>query len=511
MEKKKNSKTTTSKKTASAKTAKIVKAEVKKEVAKVDTKKSNHGTFKVLAIVILVVALLTWFVTSGTWSFDTNDAGQAIATFTANEEPTKTGINELFLAVYYAVNYYLIQIVFLAVIGIFYGVISKTKGYKVMVKKIASLFKKSEIFFILNISLIVGLIASFLTQPIVALVFIPLFYSVAKELKINKVSAMLATYGALAIGLMGVMFGTFGITYAMEGLGVEITSGLLYRIVIFILGYLLLNGFIVFFNKKNNKAELVDDNFETVEDESKGKAWPYFLIFGLLFVIVILGYVAWETSFNITAFNEFHEWLTTHEVDGVAKPTIIGQILGNVTAFGTWDIYTVCYILLIVVVFVKFFARIKWNEVCDYAISGLKKMAKPIVLITMAYTVFVIVYWSGLTTPIVDFLNKGNAFNPYLNGLGNIIANFLHVDFEYTGFALGQFYAAKFASNSEQVLAMMTTSAGLVTLIAPTSVYMLIGLSLSDLSYKDYFKAIWKFLVALVIVLLLIFTVITYL
>lgn len=516
MEKKKNSsKTTTSKKTASAKTTKVIKAETKKEVvkevAKVETKKSNHGAFKVLAIVILVVALLTWFIKSGTWSYDANEAGQKIANFTANEEPVRTGINELFLAVYYAINYYLIQIVFLGILGIFYGVISKTKGYKVMVKKIASLFKKKDTLFILLSSLFVALFASFTTQPIVSLIFIPMLYSVAKELKINKVSAMLATYGALAVGLMGVTFGTFGVNYAIQNIGLEVTSGIWYRVAVLVLGYLLLNGFIVFFNKKAKKAELVEDNFELVEDESKGKAWPYFLIFGLLLVFAVLGYVAWEGSFNITVFNDFHEWLTTKLVVGDKETPIVAQILGNVTAFGTWDPYTISYIMIIIVIFVKFFARIKWNDVCDYAISGLKKVAKPIVLITMAYTVFVLVYWSGITTPIVDFLNKGDAFNPYLSGLGNAIADFLHVDVEYTGFALGQFYATKFASNTEQVLAMISATSGLVALIAPTSVFMLVGLSLSELSYKDYFKAIWKFLLALVVVLLIVFTVITYL
>ena len=514
MEKKKNSKkTTVSKKTA---TAKVVKEEVKKEVVKsevtkAETKKSNHGTFKVLAVVILVVALLTWFITSGTWSYDANEAGQTIANYTANEEPVRTGINELFLAAYYAVNYYLIQIVFLAILGIFYGVISKAKGYKVMVKKIASLFKKRNTLFMLLTSLFVALFASFTTQPIIVLAFIPMLYSVAKELKINKVSAMLATYGALAVGLMGVTFGNYGINYAVQNLGIQISSGVAYRAVILILGYLLLNGFIVFFNKKNKKAELVEDNFELVEDESKGKAWPYFLIFGIILVFAILGYVAWDTSFNINVFNDFHEWLTTKVVIGEKQTPIVAQILGNVTAFGTWDPYIISYIMLIIVVFVKFFAKIKWNDVCDYAISGLKKMAKPIVLLTMAYTVFVICYWSGITTPIVDALNKGDAFNPYLSGLGNAIADFLHVDVEYTGFALGQFYATKFASNTEQVLAMMSATSGLVAFIAPTSVFMLVGLSLSELSYKDYFKAIWKFLLALVIVLLIIFTVITYL
>ena len=110
-----------------------------------------------------------------------------------------------------------------------------------------------------------------------------------------------------------------------------------------------------------------------------------------------------------------------------------------------------------------------------------------------------------------DFFNKGDAFNPYLHGLGNAIADFLHVDVEYTGFAFGALYAAKYANYLPQVLAIFAATSGVVALAAPTSTFMLLGLSFTDISYKDYIKATWKFVCALVVVLALILTVITYL
>lgn len=507
----KKNKSTTSKKSNATKTKDVVKPYVKEEVKDVVVEKevkkptkSDHSLFKVLAIVLIAVAVITWFIKTGTWDY----SGAAV-TFTQNEEPVRTGIHEFFLSFYYSISYYLAQLVFLAILGIFYGVISKTKGYKVMIKKISSLFKGKEVIFTLAVSLIIAGLTSVVTQPIVVLLFIPMLYSVAKELKINKVSAFVATYGALAVGLMGLTIGSYGLTYAAQAMSLEVTAGMTYRIIALVVGYLAINTFIVIYNKKKNTAEVVEDNFEVIEDEKGGKAWPYFILFGLLLVITVLGYVGWNSVLKIDAFDTFHEWLTTKVVVGEKETPIIGQILGNVAAFGTWDPYVICYILFIILFIVKFAARIKINDLLDNALCGLKKMAKPITLVVMAYAVFVLCYWSGITSTIVNFFNSGENFNVYLNALGNTIADFLHVDVEYTGFLLGQFYVTKFAGHEEQIMAIMSLTNGLFAFIAPTSMFMLTGLALSKLSYKDYFKAIWKFLIALVIVICLLLTIFT--
>lgn len=507
MEKKKAKNSKKSVKTT--KVNKVVKEETKVEEVPVKktAKKSNHQTFKVLAIVILVVALLTWFIKGGTWDFTSSDA----ISYVANEEATRTGIHELFLSVYYAINYYLIQIVFLAILGIFYGVISKTNGYKAMVKKIANLFKGKTIAFTLIISLLIAVLTSIITQPIVVITFIPLLYSVAKELKINKVSAMMMTFGALAVGLMGTTIGTYGLYYAGSYMGVEIASTMAYRLIILLAAYITLNVFVILYNKKHSNAEIIEETFEVVEEDKKAKSWPYFVMFGVLFVLVVLGYIGWSSVLGIEVFDNFHEWLTTKVVIGSKSTPIFGNILGKVSAFGSWDPYAISYIMLIILVLTKFIARIKWDELLDNALVGLKKMAKPIALVALAYSVFVLCYWSGITTTIVNFFNQGENFNPYFTTIGNLIADFLHVDMEYTGFVLGSFYAAKYASYTEQIMAILAATNGLIEFIAPTSVFMLIGLSLSKLSYKEYAKSIWKFLVALLIVVCLILTVITYL
>ena len=150
--KKTTTKTVAAKKTTKPAVKKVAKVEVKKaeevkEVIKQEVKKQDHTLFKIILIMVLDVTLLTWLVKSGTWSYNANEAGKTIAEFTENEATTPTGINELFLSSYYAVNYYLVQLVFIAILGIFYGVVSKAKGYKALVNKVANVFrKKSNIF-----------------------------------------------------------------------------------------------------------------------------------------------------------------------------------------------------------------------------------------------------------------------------------------------------------------------------------------------------------------------------
>ena len=498
-----------------------VKKEIVAEVEKEDTelkfstkkkskntyvKKSDHSAFKILLIIILAVALLTWIIKAGTWNTEQG------VTFTLNEEPTRTGINELFLSFYYGINYYLIYMVFLGVLGIFYGIISKTGNYKAMVKKIASFFKDKQTIFALTTSLFVALLTAILSQPIVVLIFIPLLYSVAKELKINKVSAMMMTYGALAVGLMGAILCTYGTYYASQNMGIDVLSGWEQRLTLFIFGYLLINFFIVLYNKKNKdkNLEIVNDNFITAEDSKSAKAWPYLLMFGIILVIVILGYVSYDTVLGIKVFTNFHEWLTTKVVIGSNETPIFAQILGSIGAFGTWDAFVIAYILLIVLIFVKIFNHISLDELFDNALSGLKKVAKPIMLIIAAYSVFVLCYWSGITNTIVNFFNSGENFNPYLTALGNSIADFLHVDVEYTGFTLGTFYAAKFADHTTVILTIMAATNGFIAIFAPTSIFMLAGLALSDLSYKEWIKSTWKLVLALAVVLCLVFTIFTF-
>ena len=474
-----------------------VKKDVKKTEVKEENKKSNKSLIIAVLISLLVVSVITWFVPSGTFDGATYTAGETVS----------TGINEFFLSTYYSVNYYLVYLLFLVFVGIFYGVISKTKGYAKMIDKFAKFWENKKTIFILVNSGFVALLASVLQQPIVTVLFIPMIYSIAKKLKLSKVSTMLMTFGAMCIGIMGTTYGGYGLTYLNSSLELTINDNLGVRFAILVLCYFILNVFIVILNKKDNLEEV--EEIYTLSESNDGKAWPYMLVFGLIFVISILGYVNFTGAFNIDVFTKFHTWLTTEVMIG--ETPIFGKLLGAVTAFGTWDPFVISYILMIIILFVKLFAHIKLSELFDNAVDGMKMMVKPVCYVVLVYAMFVLCYWSGITTTILYGINTLTVnFSPYINALGSFVSSLLHVDFEYSGFVLGAFYAAKFVDSASLITIITAAMNGFASLFVPTSVFMVIGLSLSNLSYSEWLKNIWKFLIALLIVLLLIFTIITF-
>ena len=147
-------------------------------------------------------------------------------------------------------------------------------------------------------------------------------------------------------------------------------------------------------------------------------------------------------------------------------------------------------------------------------------MFKPALYIMFAYAMFVVSYTSGFTTYIIDWLSSIGktvtdatttyVFNPFTNALANGISQILHVDFGYTGFVAAPMYVARFPEYATTIMAIMIAMNGFVSFFAPTSVVLLVGLSMYNVSYKEWLKYIWKFVLILLFVLLALFALMTF-
>ena len=509
MEKKNGKKKSTSKTTKASKVEKEVEAvleETEKEVSKTKvvsdkktSEKVSHFLFKALAISIFVAIVLTWIVPSGTFS------GANLTT----SDPARTGINEMFLSMFYASNYYLLQFIFVLVVGLFYGVISKTNGYKKLVNDAVSFWQPRKKWFALVHTVIIALFVSMSSQSFPILLFIPLVISIASRLGFGKLKSVMMTFGAMIVGLVGQTTATLGLSYLESTMNVKITTNLAVRYGILVIALLVLNMVLIKMKNKNKDIEAESvDLVPLTGDEKKGKAWPYLVTFIVLFVFCILGYMPWNSAFGIDVFDTFHTWLTTKVTVTIGgnSHAIFGYILGKISAFGSWDIYTICYIAMIILIFVKLFSKVKIDEMLDGAVEGMKKTLKPALFVVLAYTMFVICYWSGFTNTIVDKI-VGTTFSPISATVANALASFFHVDFGFSGFTLGAVYAARFADYTGTMLVIMTSINGLVSLVAPTSVLLVTGLSMYDVSYKEWLKNIWKIAIILLVLLLILFAV----
>lgn len=468
----------------------------------------KHDLLKIVLVAVLVTIVLSWIIPYGYFSgTEYSDYGLG-----------RQGLADILLSGVYSANFFLQQLLFVAFIGIFYGVISKTSGYKALVSNVAKKFKGKEKLFVLLASLFVTLLTTLLTQSFVVLIFVPLIISIASRLNLDKITAFLCTFGSMLVGILGATYGTEGLNYFISYLNyykqVTVTLEIGIRAGILAIAFIVFNIFTMLHVKKvlasKKNENKIEDLFEVEESNKKVKTWPMAFFFLVTLVFVILGYVNWNGNFGITVFDEFHTWLTGLKI---GEYTVIKYILGNnAVAFGAWELYTINIVLAIILFLSLIIYKVNFDNFIDNALEGLKKVIKPMALLLLVYVIFVIIYWSPFTVTISNWILKfSKGFNPFLATISAFVSSLFHIDFGYTGYVLGDFMVNYFGSSFDIAFVIYVVTNGLVQIISPTSVFVILGLSYLNIPYGKWIKHIWKFFVVMLVILLAIFAVLAYL
>ena len=459
----------------------------------------ENDLVKFVTLAILVTLILTWIIPGGSF---------AGTTYTESGL-TRIGLSEASMSTVYSVSFFLQQIVFVLVLGAFYGVITLTNGYKELVTKCAKFVKGKEIPVVLVVSLLLAVFTSISSQVFVSMIFIPFIITVLLRANLDKKTAFVATFGSIFIGMIGATYGTEGFYYFNYYMGSDLTTNIGMRFGILAIAYALFSIFNVLNVKKVLAGKKVDESKEdkfAVEKTTKKKVkvWPIVLLLAVVAIYAVLGYVRWEEQFEITCFTEFHTWLTGLKI---GEHTVISYLLGGALAFGTWELYSIFSVLLVVTLIAVIIYKVSIDEIIDGISNGLAKMAKPTMLMVLGYAVFVIIYWSPIIPTITNWI-VSDKFNPLLTTIASFISSIFVADFGYVGYSIGSFLTTAYADNMKQVLVIYPAMHGFVQMIAPTSVILLAGLSYTGISYKEWMKYIWKFVVALLLVLVLVFALI---
>lgn len=467
-----------------------------------------HSLVKWVSLFILMSMAITWILTSGYFN------NTEFVDYGMNHQ----GLTDILNLLYYSINFAGDKIIYLLALGAFYAVLSRCDSYKKIVTNIAAKFKGKEIYFALVSSLIITLLTTILSQTFVVLLFVPFLISILLNMKLDKITAFAITFGSILIGNLGLLYGGEGAYWFNYYTQTTIKTAMLYRVIILVVAYVLFSVFNVLHMKKilNDKKlnEIESDPFMVEKTTKSVKVWPTVVLLVMLFILVILGFVNWEGNFGITAFNSFHEWLMNLTI---GKFAIFKALLGTLAsdaskgAFGVWNLFHISTLLVFFSILFAIIGKINLNEFIDAYIDGFKKVLKPIGFLVAAYMVMVAAYMSPYMPTITNALFKKVAtFNPYLVSLDALLANIFHVDFGFTGYTVGAFIAAKYASSVNVIHTIFTTMYGFVGLFAPTSIIMLLGLSYLKIDYKTWIKYIWIFILAMLVILLVLYTLMTY-
>lgn len=458
----------------------------------------KNGNVWIVCVVVALFMLLTWFVNSGSFS-----SGAYVS-----NGLTPIGIFDLFVLVFYVLNYKAMEVVYLLMIGGTYGVLSKTAGYQKIIDKSVKVVKGNEWIAMLLITLVMGVFASISNDLLVVFGIVPFIVTVFLRCGMDRLTALSAAFGGVFIGFIGQTFGTYGDSNLLSALNLTVKSNILYEIIVFVVTYILFNVFAISHMKKIGIVnETKYDMFMTpklneqkVNPKNRKKVWPLVILFGISLLIGILAFISWETSFGVTIFKDAFTKLSELQIG--SRP-LIKQLLGSVTEFGSWTVVFMATIMFFVTIIVGFIEKVKLNDFIDNFVNGTKKIYKVAFIYVLINCCYILLYYFPYALTIINSM-LGESFNFLTMFFVGVVGLFFAVEYELIGNTLGAYLATIYPEKLAEVAFVLHLGMSFATILIPTSALLMVLLSYLDVPYKNWLSYIWKFALSLFISLLII-------
>ena len=388
--------------------------------------------------------------------------------------------------------------IFVMVLGGFLAVMAKTKaletGIKILVKKMHGK-EYLLILLLMFIFSVMGTTYGFLEESVGFYVLIAATMFAAGMDPLVGVATILLGAGSGVLGSTINPFATGVAISAMKDAGIDFNQGtiILIATVLWLTTLAVAAFFVVRYAKKvqrdkgstflslREQAAAEKRYSKYLRDEADvlkltGKQIASLIVFGLTFVVMIIGFIPWG-DFGITFFDDWTGWLT-------------GASLGN------WWFYEAALWFLLASILIAIINRQGEHGFVDTFIDGADDMIGVVLVIAVARGVSVLMAQTSMDNFIVVNAAAGLASLPEmafvpLNYLLHIVLSILVTS--SSGLAtLSTPIITPVASTlgySTNVAAMTIVSAnGLVNLITPTCGAIMAGLALAKVDYATWFK-----------------------
>ena len=276
-------------------------------------------------------------------------------------------------------------------------------------------------------------------------------------------------------------------------------------------------------SKNNNKAAAESDDVIVIkgteendeylvpkENDKKHSTWALICGFIFLFVVLVLAFIPWNNVFGITAMEDALKAVYEFKIFGFQLFSKLAGTNNQFQAFGSWTISDMIFVIGIVSVVLTFIYRVKIDDVIDGAVEGMKRALVPAILSVLVYVALVLNVSNAYQTTIYKFvLDITGDFNVFTTAVTTALASFFNYD-PYYVFQLIVPYIAGITKNADaygMIAVISQAMYGFTMLIAPTSLVLMGTLAYLKVSYKDWLKNTWKFLLELLVVFLVVFTV----
>lgn len=461
---------------------------------------SKYSLLKAIGIAFLIFAVLSWIIPAGTISN---------GTYTKNTNGTiPVGLFGLFSNPLYSFGIFAQYFLLLLSIGGLYGVLNKTGVYTKIVDNFGSCVEKHKKLWLIVITFLLALISSIVGNQIVLFILVPFFVAVLMKGGFNKVTSIAATAGAIIIGVAGSIFGNDVIYISF--FKAKVFTGTITKVIYFVLITTLYVLFLLLQNKmlskKEKKLDIKDlDIFKSEEiplyekNESNKSAVPLIIMSIILLLIVFIGCINWTYTFDVSFFTELDTKI--NDISWLPK------VFGTLPVIGYFGNYDVAAVILIFTFIIKWLYSIKFDEFIDAFKDGMKQMITPAVYAILASTIFAV---------MVNSNNGANISTTISNSILGISDKFYVLTVSLLGFVGGFFFndlayltnsiyslLATYGSASVTIMGiLLQTGYAIAMLCLPVSVVLVTALKYLNVSYKEWMKYIYKFLLAMFVLVI---------
>lgn len=505
----------------------------------------KRNLLKAIGISFLIYVILSWVIPVGSYT-----SGKLSTTGIS-----PVGLGDLFNMPISAVVTFALYGVMFAVIGGFYGVAEKTGALEKVVNGLAKKFeKKGNKFLILTVILFI-LLSSLTGLVIPLFVLVPLFAAVLFRLNYDKITVMASTVGSLLLGSVASTYG-FNITgYTKNLLSLDINFEIIAKVIVLVLVIVLFTIWTIRNSKKvakkaykkelvkkeeektvktevkkstgrkpskkttrkpvrkgNTRALAVIEDVKKVSSNDHIKGTAFVIILVLMLIVGFVGMYNWYYSFGIDIFTKFHEAVISVKIKDFA---IFEKLLGGISQLGYWSNIDFAGLLIFTSMIIAFVYKLSLNEYVESFISGMKKWLPTAIYSALAGCILVILYQSLqsgagslITTVDAKVFDLVDGFNPIVTGVASLISSFFFNDLYYLLACMSSFVSGYKGVDLSVAGYVIQSVYGIAMMIFPTSVVLISGLSLFDISYKDWIKYIWKFVLITLLLVLVVSSVI---
>lgn len=481
------------------------------------------SAFTILFIIIFLVAILTWFVPAGSYQY-VDETASTLEPIPGTYERIASNPQGLWEALSAPIQGFFDAvdiILFLLVIGGYLGLVTDTGAIGAGIGAVVARFKGRETLMIpilMSIFALGGTVFGMWEETIAFyIIILPVFIAAG----FDAITGFAVICLGAGIGCLGSTVNPFATGIASGFAGISIGEGIALRVIILIVGLIISIWYVMAYAKKvkdNPSKSLVfhlrkenEEHFLSQSSEAghngmeapgpmTGRQKAVLWVFGISFLVMVLGVIPWAEKFGITIFEDLCTWL--------ASIPFVGTLLGNLTPLGSWwfgDI-TVWFLISSLVCWIIW----RWEEMKFIALflDGAKDLLGVALIIGVTRGISVIMNDGGITATLLNFGEES------LQSLGEIaFADLSAVFFAALSFlvpstsglaALAMPIMAPIADfagvGRDLVITAFQVGSGLVNFITPTSGVLMGALALARVPYGTYLKWVWKLIVIIAIV-----------